>query len=207
MKKALPSFRKTKNANGHGKAQMETQKTRSSSLSLSKKRIIQDVDKKCQLYIAKTAGEDDIIPEMLKESDEKTKEEIVKLFNLCLTSEQIPEGWENAMVVLIYRPSGGVWAFKLGLLYTVRETKVPPRQLQAVAKLVKHYFFSCSHIGIMVPDVDQACERFEKLCVKFVKKPNDGTMKGIAFIADPDGYWIEILNNRVTANLIVQHST
>nr|CAD7264014.1 unnamed protein product [Timema shepardi] len=50
------------------------------------------------------------------------------------------------------------------------------------------------HIGIMVPNVDAACERFEKLNVEFVKRPNDGKMKGIAFIKDPDGYWIEILN-------------
>ncbi|XP_021935418.1 lactoylglutathione lyase isoform X2 [Zootermopsis nevadensis] len=50
------------------------------------------------------------------------------------------------------------------------------------------------HIGVAVPDVDKACERFEKLNVEFVKKPNDGKMKGIAFIKDPDGYWIEILS-------------
>ncbi|KAL3120792.1 hypothetical protein niasHT_008084 [Heterodera trifolii] len=50
------------------------------------------------------------------------------------------------------------------------------------------------HIGIAVPDVDSACARFEQLGVKFVKKPNEGRMRGLAFITDPDGYWIEIFN-------------
>lgn len=50
------------------------------------------------------------------------------------------------------------------------------------------------HIGLAVPDVGKACERFEKLGVTFVKKPSDGGMKGIAFVQDPDGYWIEILS-------------
>lgn len=49
------------------------------------------------------------------------------------------------------------------------------------------------HIGVAVPDVYQAAERLEKLGVEFVKRPDDGKMKGLAFIKDPDGYWIEIL--------------
>lgn len=49
------------------------------------------------------------------------------------------------------------------------------------------------HIGITVPDVYAASARFEQLGVEFVKRPDDGKMKGLAFIKDPDGYWIEIL--------------
>lgn len=53
----------------------------------------------------------------------------------------------------------------------------------------------------MVPDVYAACERFEKHGVTFVKRPNDGRMKGLAFIKDPDGYWIEIFNANTVAAL------
>uniref|UniRef100_A0A0K8TTL5 lactoylglutathione lyase n=1 Tax=Tabanus bromius TaxID=304241 RepID=A0A0K8TTL5_TABBR len=55
------------------------------------------------------------------------------------------------------------------------------------------------HIGIMVPDVYEACKRFEELGVDFVKRPDDGRMKGLAFIKDPDGYWIEIFNANCVA--------
>ena len=60
------------------------------------------------------------------------------------------------------------------------------------------------HIGLSVPDVYSACSRFEELGVEFVKRPDDGKMKGIAFIKDPDGYWIEILEAGISAALCNQ---
>ena len=49
------------------------------------------------------------------------------------------------------------------------------------------------HIAFRVPDVQKACERFEKMGVVFQKKPSEGKMSNIAFIKDPDGYWVEIV--------------
>ncbi|KAJ3606439.1 hypothetical protein NHX12_025960 [Muraenolepis orangiensis] len=58
------------------------------------------------------------------------------------------------------------------------------------------------HIGIAVPDVYAACKIFEDLGVTFVKKPEAGKMKDLAFIQDPDGYWIEILSPNNMVSLI-----
>ncbi|KAI7832011.1 lactoylglutathione lyase [Kickxella alabastrina] len=51
------------------------------------------------------------------------------------------------------------------------------------------------HIAITVDDLQGACKRFDDLGVKFVKRPEEGRMKHIAFVADPDGYRVEILEN------------
>ena len=61
------------------------------------------------------------------------------------------------------------------------------------------------HIGFSVPDIDAACKRFETLGVEFQKKANDGKMKGIAFIKDPDGYWIEIFTPHRQPNLLKEN--
>ena len=45
-----------------------------------------------------------------------------------------------------------------------------------------------------MPDVYAACERFEQAGIEFVKGPDDGSMKGLAFIKDPDGYWVEVFS-------------
>jgi lactoylglutathione lyase len=49
------------------------------------------------------------------------------------------------------------------------------------------------HIAITVDDVEVACARFERLGVPFQKRLADGKIKSIAFILDPDGYWIEVV--------------
>ncbi|CAO3668287.1 unnamed protein product [Umbelopsis vinacea] len=53
------------------------------------------------------------------------------------------------------------------------------------------------HICVAVDNIEKACDRFEQEGVTFVKKLKEGKMHNIAFIADPDGYWVEIVTNPV----------
>ena len=51
------------------------------------------------------------------------------------------------------------------------------------------------HICVSVPDIQAACKRFDDLQVPYQKRLEDGRMKHLAFIKDPDGYWVEIISN------------
>ena len=49
------------------------------------------------------------------------------------------------------------------------------------------------HICFSVPNLADAVAWFDENDVVFQKRPEDGSMKDIAFIKDPDGYWVEII--------------
>ncbi len=57
------------------------------------------------------------------------------------------------------------------------------------------------HICFAVPDLDAAVQWFDENGVVFVKRPDQGKMKDVAFIKDPDGYWIEIVEPARLTNL------
>ena len=61
--------------------------------------------------------------------------------------------------------------------------------------LVNHNLALTTCLGVSVDDLDAACTRFEEHKVNWKKRLTDGRMKNIAFVLDPDGYWIEVIQN------------
>jgi len=55
------------------------------------------------------------------------------------------------------------------------------------------------HICFSVPDLHAAVAWFDDNDVEFIKRPEQGKMKDVVFVKDPDGYWIEV----VQASLMV----
>ncbi|KAI1003637.1 hypothetical protein K3495_g4575 [Podosphaera aphanis] len=51
------------------------------------------------------------------------------------------------------------------------------------------------HICISVDDLEAACQRFEDMGVRWKKRLSEGRMKNVAFVLDPDNYWVEIIQN------------
>lgn len=49
------------------------------------------------------------------------------------------------------------------------------------------------HTGFLVDNLDEACADLEAKGVIFKKRPAEGMMRGLAFVYDPDNYWIEII--------------
>jgi lactoylglutathione lyase len=57
------------------------------------------------------------------------------------------------------------------------------------------------HICFSVPDLAVDIQWFDENKVIYVKRPDQGKMKHVAFIKDPDGYWIEIVQPSLLKDL------
>ncbi|GMH88219.1 hypothetical protein TL16_g11094 [Triparma laevis f. inornata] len=49
------------------------------------------------------------------------------------------------------------------------------------------------HVGFLVDNVETACESLKSKGYTMKKEPMAGTMKGLAFVYDPDGYSVEVI--------------
>jgi lactoylglutathione lyase len=49
---------------------------------------------------------------------------------------------------------------------------------------------------VSVDNLQAACQRLEDAGYKFQKKLTDGRMRHIAFVLDPDGYWVEVIGQK-----------
>jgi lactoylglutathione lyase len=57
------------------------------------------------------------------------------------------------------------------------------------------------HICFSVPDLDAAVRWFDDNGLSYVKRPEQGKMRDVAFVKDADGYWIEIVEPARLKNL------
>jgi len=49
------------------------------------------------------------------------------------------------------------------------------------------------HLCIFVDDLQKAVDRWTAAGMRFKKRPEEGSMRHIAFLLDPDNYWIEVI--------------
>ncbi len=58
------------------------------------------------------------------------------------------------------------------------------------------------HVGFLVDDLEAFCRALEHEHgigpERWVKRPHEGRMRGIAFVRDPDGYWVELIQRAVS---------
>lgn len=62
-----------------------------------------------------------------------------------------------------------------------------------------HAHSGFGHLAMMTRDVYAASAELEAAGVHFRKRPDEGRMKGIAFLLDPDGYWIELVRRNASS--------
>ncbi|KAJ9609054.1 Lactoylglutathione lyase [Cladophialophora chaetospira] len=100
---------------------------------------------------------------------------------------------------LCYRPQGP--RPKEGILELLHNDGSENNASFAVANGNDEPDLGYGHICISVDSLPAACERLEKRGCRFQKKLREGPNSHMAFVLDPDGYWIELVSNQPLAHI------
>ena len=66
--------------------------------------VMKEVDKILRgMKNGKSPEEDGLTVEVFKWGGEKMKEQLAKLFSMCLRKREIPSSWNNAIIILLYK--------------------------------------------------------------------------------------------------------
>jgi len=66
--------------------------------------VMKEVDKVLRgMKNGKSPGEERLTTKTFKWGGEKMKEELAKLFSMCLRKREIPSSWNNAVIILLYK--------------------------------------------------------------------------------------------------------
>lgn len=122
--------------------------------------------------------------------------------------------WKFGLFFITTLPEGETWKYKPGTVECHQAlmsmegvalelthnygTEADPAQKYHAGNEEKDGF---GHIAVSVDDVYATAQKLEDKGYLFKKKPDEGRMKGLAFVYDPDGYWVEIVKRGENAKI------
>lgn len=97
-------------------------------------------------------------------------------------------------------PQGAKWWQREGILELAHNYGTENDETYKINNGNEEPYRGFGHICFTVDNIQAASDRLEKNGVQFKKKLTDGRQKNIAFALDPDGYWIELVENSALAS-------
>lgn len=108
-----------------------------------------------------------------------------------------PDGKVMAYLLGINVPADLHWSQQIGLIELLHLPGSESDDSFAINSGNGSEFRGYGHVCISVDNVQAACEQLEKKKnLTWKKRLHEGRMRKIAFLLDPDGYWVEILAQR-----------
>jgi hypothetical protein len=80
-------------------------------------------------------------------------------------------------------------------MLSLKDSGISVRHITHSQERRRETFLADNFLGVSVDNLNAAMERLEGLEVNWKKRLTDGRMRDVAFILDPDSYWIEIIQN------------